>query len=48
VQADGKNLWRAALALAIEHIEGVAHIDEKIIRRGKTAVLIEAVVIGLI
>src|ERR1700722_3436906 len=48
MQADRQELRRAALALAIEHVEGVAHVSEKIIAGGKAGVVVEAVVVDFV
>src|SRR5579862_192091 len=48
MQAEGEKLWRAALALLIEHVERIAHVDEEIVGGGKAAVFIEPIVIRLI
>src|SRR4029078_6168435 len=48
VQADGEELGRALLAFAVENVEGVAHIGEKLLPGRKPAVLVEAIVVGFI
>ena len=48
MQADRKQLWRTALALAIENIECIAHVGEKIFAGGEAAVFVEAVVVRLV
>src|SRR5262249_60148278 len=48
VQADREQLRRPLAALAVEQIEGVAHVGEKIVRGREAAVFIEAIVIGFV
>src|ERR1700683_1083368 len=48
VQADGKEFRRTAFALAIEHVEGIAHVGEEVVAGGKAAVLVEAIVVGFV
>src|SRR6187401_2806106 len=48
MQADREKLWRAFLTFAIQDVEGIAHIVEKIIASREAAILIEAIVVCLI
>src|SRR3982074_760280 len=48
MQTDGEKLRRAFLAFAVENVERVAHVGEKLLPGREAAVLVEAIVVGFI